>query len=125
AAEGFPRTLEALQSLPVEGFQRIRFMRLAGAGGELTRHADITDPEAGTADGCIARLHIPVRTSPGCLFRSWALDGREHRLHMPERGLSYIDTRKPHAVINPASVERIHLVADAISGPGLRALLAA
>jgi hypothetical protein len=125
AAPAFPETLALLARIPVEGFQRIRFMRLSGGGGELTRHADITDPEAGTADGKIARLHIPLRTSPACLFRSWALDGEEVRLHMPERSLSYIDTRKPHAVINPAEVERIHLVADAISGPALRELLAA
>jgi hypothetical protein len=125
AHASFPETLSILGRIPVEGFQRIRFMRLAGGGGELTRHADITDPDAGTANGKLARLHIPIRTNPGCLFRSWQLDGQEVRLHMPERSLSYIDTRKPHAVINPAEVERTHLVVDAWSGPELRELLAA
>lgn len=125
AAPHFPKTLELVARIPAEGLQRVRFMRLSGGGGELTRHADITDPEAGTADGRIARLHIPIRTHPDCLFRSWTLAGEEVRLHMPERGLSYIDTRKPHAVINPAEVERIHLVVDAVSGPRLREWLAA
>lgn len=125
AAPHFPGTLGLIDRIPHAGLQRVRFMRLSGGGGELTRHADITDPEAGTADGRIARLHIPIKTNPGCLFRSWALDGEEVRLHMPERGLSYIDTRKPHAVINPAEVERIHLVIDAVSSPGLREWLAA
>jgi hypothetical protein len=99
-------------------------MRLGARGGELTRHADITDPEAGTADGKVARLHIPLTTDPRCVFRSWGLNGVEQRLHMPERGLSYIDTRKPHAVINPADLERIHLVADAFSSPALRRWIA-
>jgi hypothetical protein len=125
AAEHFPGTLRLLERIPLAGVQRVRFMRLSGGGGELTRHADITDPEAGTADGKIARLHIPIRTNPGCLFRSWTLSGEEVRLHMPERGLSYIDTRKPHAVINPEAVERIHLVIDAVSCPELREWLAA
>lgn len=125
AASHFPHTLSILDRIPHQGVQRVRFMRLSGGGGELTRHADITDPEAGTADGKIARLHVPIRTDPRCLFRSWMLNGEELRLHMPERGLSYIDTRKPHAVINPAEAERIHLVIDAVSGPGLREWLAA
>lgn len=125
AAGAFPSVWEVLGRIPVRDFQRVRFMRLSAGGGELTRHADITDPEAGTADGKVARLHIPIATHPECLFRSWGLDGAEHRLHMPERGLSYIDTRKPHAVINPAEIERIHLVVDAYSTPELRALISA
>lgn len=124
ASRDFPNTLQLLQRIPGEK-QRVRFMRLSGGGGELTRHADITDREAGTADRAIARLHIPIRTDPRCEFRSWDLAGVEHRLHMPERSLSYIDTRKPHAVINPAEAERIHLVVDCHSGPELRALIAA
>lgn len=123
AAEHFPATLRVLARLPAT-FQRVRFMRLSAGGGELTRHADITDPEAGTADGCVARLHIPISTDPRCHFRSWRLDGKEEALHMPERALCYIDTRKPHAVVNPADVERIHLVVDAFATPELRALIA-
>jgi hypothetical protein len=125
AFDHFHVVKEILKRLPVGGLQRVRFMRLSAGGGELTRHADITDPEAGTADGKIARLHIPIATNLECVFRSWTLDGEEHRLHMPERGLSYIDTRKPHAVINPADIERIHLVVDAVSTPELRRMIAA
>ncbi len=105
--------------------QRVRFMRLAAGNGELTRHSDITDPEAGTKDGQIARLHIPIVTDPRCVFRSWALDGREWQLHFPQGTLCYIDTRKPHAVVNPSDVERIHLVVDVHCGPELRKLIAA
>lgn len=119
AAPVFDATWKILGRIPGD-FQRVRFMRLAGAGGELTRHADITDPEAGTKDGQIARLHIPIVTDPRCLFRSWALDGQEHRMHMPVGSLCYLDTRKPHAVINPAEVERIHLVVDVHATPELR-----
>lgn len=120
AAPAFPTAWRILERIPTAGYQRVRFMRLSAGGGELTRHADITDPEAGTAPRKLVRLHIPIRTNPGCVFRSWGLDGEERRLHMPEKGLSYIDTRKPHAVINPAEVERIHLVADAYSTEELR-----
>jgi hypothetical protein len=98
-------------------------MRLARGGGELTRHADITDPEAGTADGSVARLHIPLQTDERCVFRGWGLDGRENRAHFPERALCYLDTRKPHAVINEGERDRIHLVVDCHSGPELRAMI--
>jgi Aspartyl/Asparaginyl beta-hydroxylase len=119
----FPTAWAALERLGLS-FQRVRFMRLAASGGELTRHADITDPEAGTKDGRIARLHIPLVSPEACVFRSWSLRGVEERLHMPEGALCYLDTRKPHAVINPGASERIHLVADAYATPALRALLA-
>lgn len=122
AAKWFPTVWEVLARIPAD-FQRVRFMRLSAAGGELTRHADITDPEAGTADGRIARLHMPLVSAEACVFRVWGLDGKERRLHMPERSLAYLDTRKPHAVINPAEIERIHLVADAYSTPELRRLI--
>jgi hypothetical protein len=104
-------------------FQRVRLMRLSSKGGELTRHADITDPEAGTRDGQIARLHIPLQTNPGCEFRSWDMDGREHRIHFAERGLYYLDTRKPHAVQNKSDADRIHLVCDVYSNSWVRELI--
>lgn len=124
AAARFPAAWKALERLGLS-FQRVRFMRLAASGGELTRHADITDPEAGTKDGRIARLHIPLVSPEECVFRSWSLRGEENRLHMAEGALCYLDTRKPHAVINPGASERIHLVADAYSTPALRALITA
>lgn len=124
AASAFPSVYAVLKKLPSHDFQRVRLMRLS-PGGELTRHSDITDPEAGTADGKICRLHIPLTTSPQCLFRSWNVAGAERRIHFAERALCYLDTRKPHAVINPAKEERIHLVIDAFANSELRAALAA
>lgn len=124
AAAAFPKTMAALSRIP-GSFQRVRFMRLAPSGGELTRHADITDPEAGTKDGEIARLHIPLATDPKCRVRSWRLNGEEGRLHFPQGSLCYLDTRKPHAVLNPAASERVHLVVDVRADEQVRALIGA
>jgi len=104
--------------------ERVRLMRLSAKGGELTRHADITDPDAGTRDGQLCRLHIPLQSHAGCVFRTWDLEGREHRTHFAERSLCYLDTRKPHAVINPEEVDRIHLVLDTFASPELRDMIA-
>lgn len=122
-AKRFPAAMRIADRIPGKK-QRVRFMRLGAGNGELTRHSDITDPEAGTKDGQIARLHIPIASDPKCVFRSWRLDGREEQLHFPEQALCYIDTRKPHAVINASAIERIHLVIDTHSGPELRRLIA-
>lgn len=123
AARHFPAAMAIADRIPGKK-QRVRLMRLSAGNGELTRHSDITDPEAGTRDGQIARLHIPIATHPTCQFRSWGLDGIERRLHFPLDALCYIDTRKPHAVINPSAIERIHLVIDTYSSPELRLWLA-
>lgn len=124
AAEHFPAAIAIADRVPGRK-QRVRLMRLSARGGELTRHSDITDPEAGTQDRQIARMHIPLFSPAECMFRGWALDGSEHRRHFPERSLCYLDTRKPHAVINPGEADRIHLVIDTYSGPELRSLIAA
>lgn len=125
ATQHFPHTWTILGRCGLTSeVERVRFMRLS-AGGELTRHADITDPDAGTAPGKLARLHVPIRTSPGCVFRAWRLDGVEERVHMEEGSLVYLDTRKPHAVINPGEAERVHLVIDAGVDDELRRLIAA
>ena len=125
AAAAFPGTLRLLERIPTADFQRIRFMRLAPGGGELTRHADITDPEAGPRDGRICRLHIPIQTAAACRFRSWTLRGEEGSAHFPEASLCYLDTRKPHAVRNGSSRDRIHLVVDCRGSAELRRLIAA
>lgn len=124
AAQHFPAAMAVVDRLPGTK-QRVRLMRLASGGGELTRHADITDPEAGTADGATARLHIPLTTDPACLFRGWDLEGVERRAHFAERALCYLDTRKPHAVINGGAKDRVHLVIDCHSTPALRQLIVA
>lgn len=104
--------------------QRVRLMRLDPDGGELTRHADITDPEAGTRNGCFMRVHLPIWTDPRCQFTSWDLGGIPHRTHLTAGTAWYLDTRKPHAARNPASTTRLHLVADIEGAPHLRAHLA-
>ena len=58
AAMAMPTVWMLAQSVPGK-LERVRLMRLRASNGELTRHADITDRDAGTADGRIARLHIP------------------------------------------------------------------
>jgi hypothetical protein len=117
--------LEALIAMIPGAKERIRLMRLAPGGGELGRHADITDPDAGTADGRLMRIHIPLTTNPGVLFRQWRLDGGVEEAHMPAGSVWSLDTRKPHQAWNRGPTPRVHLVMDCVAGPALRALLAA
>lgn len=120
----FPE-LEPLISL-VPGFkQRIRLMRLEPGGGELTRHADITDPDAGTRDECVMRIHIPLVSNPEVLFEQWLLDGSKQRVHMSVGGVWYLDTRKPHTAKNAGEEARVHLVMDVFANDKLRAALMA
>lgn len=123
AAERFPVAMAVAARVP-GAKERIRLMRLSSAGGELARHADITDPDAGTRDGHLSRIHIPLRSDPKCLFFTWDLDGTKHETHFPERAACYLDTRKPHAVKNPATVDRVHLVMDTFATPELRDMIA-
>jgi hypothetical protein len=103
--------------------QRIRLMRLGPGGGELTRHADITDPEAGTADRKLLRIHIPLVTNPGVEFSSWTLQGERYVRNMGVGSAWYLDTRKPHTAINNGTADRVHLVIDAYSSPELLEML--
>lgn len=107
----FPATAALLARLRPP-FDRARFMRLAPDGGELTRHADITNRTAGTRPGLCARLHLPILTNPAVRFRAWAADGTALDAHLAPGGLYYLDQRKPHQVVNPGAVERVHLVVD-------------
>lgn len=102
--------------------ERVRLMRL-DPGGELTRHADIVDPDAGPREGQELRLHIPIATDPSARFQSWGPSGRCDEEHMGAGQVWYLDTRKPHACQNPSAVERIHLVVDTWVTPELLALL--
>lgn len=122
AMAAFPAAMAILDRIPAER-QRIRFMRLAAGGGELTRHADIVDPEAGTGDGQTARLHIPILSPPDCEFSAWGLDGARLDRHLPEGSLAYLDTRKPHAVKNPGGADRVHLVIDVLCNAAIRAMI--
>lgn len=122
AARFFPITVNVVKRIPGSK-ERVRFMRLASLGGELSRHADVTDREAGTADGCVTRLHIPLVTHEDVLFESWGLRGEHHQMHFATSGLYYLDQRKPHRVVNRSPVERIHLVVDTYSSQELRDLM--
>lgn len=115
----FP-TVQRIMSRLGTDFQRVRLMRVRAGDGELTRHADITDREAGPMPGQIARLHIPITSHEACRFQAWDLSGSIMQEHLPEGSLWYLDTRKPHAVSNRgASFDRIHLVLDAVCNSNL------
>ncbi len=91
---------------------RIRFMRLKKGNGELARHADITDREAGVQAGKVVRLHIPIETNPEVIFNSWSHKGEKRTLQMKAGSLWYLDVRKPHTAVNEGDQDRIHLVMD-------------
>lgn len=118
AAAVFEKTRKLVERLFPYKLERVRIMRLAP--GELLRHADITDRAAGTSDGAIARLHAPIVTNPSVRFRSWELDGTVRELVPEAGGLFYLDTRKPHAVKNDGTTDRIHIVVDAVVDRPLR-----
>ena len=122
AAAYFPSTLKVLTGIPGKK-ERVRFMRLASGNGELGRHADVTDRNAGTSDGCIMRLHIPLMTHQDVVFKGWGLRGECEQMHFAAGGLYYIDQRKPHHVINRSPIERIHLVVDVYATAQLREVL--
>jgi len=114
AFAAFPSVQKLIGLLGCET-QRIRFMRVRASDGGLSRHADITDKEAGATIDKIARLHIPIQTNPECLFQAWQLNGTQLCKHLETGSLWYLDTRKPHAVSNRnGSLDRIHLVIDAV-----------
>lgn len=123
AAQHTPHIMRVVRSLGWRT-ERIRLMRLRATDGGLSRHADIVDRDAGTADGHIARLHIPLQTSPACTFLGWQADGTQIEHHLMTGSLWYLDIRKPHAVTNVGStIDRIHLVIDIRSDERLRAAL--
>jgi Aspartyl/Asparaginyl beta-hydroxylase len=121
-AATFPDTCQFLNLIPGQ-LERVRFMRLRKDGGELTRHADITDRDAGIANGKIARLHVPIHSNASVQFRAWTARGVEQTEYLAPGGLWYLDQRKPHAVVNPSGHDRVHLVIDVVSSSALRQFL--
>jgi len=117
-----PSIVKLLDRIPGKK-ERVRLMKLRQGNGELTRHADITDRNAGTADGMICRLHIPLQTHSLCKFESWNLEGQHIQKHFPAGCLFYLDIRKPHAVRNDSPIDRIHLVVDVLANADVRRLL--
>lgn len=124
AAEHFAKTRGVLDRLGLE-FDRVRFMRLRAKDGELGRHADITDREAGLANGFLARLHIPIVTSADVRYLAWNARGHRMEKNFPEGALCYLDQRKPHSVKNQGAVDRTHLVVDCHANAKLRGMVAA
>lgn len=102
---------------------RVRFMRLTKGKGELSRHADITDKEAGIQKGKVVRLHIPIYTNKDVIFNSWSHKGSRITKHMTERSLWYLDVRKPHTAVNNGEEDRVHLVIDFYVSEGLSTLI--
>jgi len=102
---------------------RVRLMRLAPGGGELLRHADITDPDAGTRDGQLMRIHIPVVTNDAVRFEGWRPDGSRQEARMETGSVWFLDTRKPHTARNDGPSPRVHLVMDVESSAALRGLI--
>lgn len=115
--------IEPLIDLIPRPHHRVRLMQLAPGGGELSRHADITDPDCGTAPGHTLRIHIPLRTNEQVRFESWRPSGKKSSAHMALGEAWYLDTRKPHTAVNAGSSARVHLVIDAESSPRLLELL--
>lgn len=119
----FPEVRKLLEFLDGD-VHRVRFMRLAPGGGELTRHTDQVDPDAGNSLGALARLHFPLKTNKDVLFSTWNGDDQEERYHYGFGECWVIDTRKPHMAINGGSEERIHLVVDVIVTPKIEQMIA-
>lgn len=97
---------------------RIRIMKLA-PGGEIGRHSDSIDPDAGTTEGKLLRIHVPICTNSRVWFTSWDVHGSPTRIHMAEGEAWYLDTRKPHQVQNSGATDRVHLVMDVVACPEL------
>jgi len=75
-------------------------MRLAPGGGQVSRHADITDPDAGASEGKVVCIHIPLISNDRSVWRSWGLDGNTSSIVMRPGTAAYLDVRKPHTAVN-------------------------
>jgi hypothetical protein len=101
-----------LAALPCAEFERICLMRLAPGGGEVSRRADITGPDAGASEGKLVRVHIPLISNERSVFQSWGLDGNTSSLVMRPGTAAYLDVRKPHTAVNMGATPCVHLVVD-------------
>jgi len=111
-AEQFPTSVSIAERFGT--LDRVRFMKL-GAGGELSRHADITDRDAGVRKGKVMRLHIPIYTNNDITFYAWDLRGSLLTMSFEVGNVYYLDQRKPHRVTNNSKEDRVHLVIDVVS----------
>ena len=118
----FPEVEELLRWLPGEP-HRIRFMNLSPGGGELQRHTDQVDPDAGVNDYKLMRFHFPIVTNKDVIFNQWDWDANFQSVHMQVGECWYIDVRKPHRAINDGEDMRTHLVIDIEANDEVRALI--
>lgn len=108
-----PSVEPILAAIGAHAPERVRLMRLEAGHGELSRHADITDKDAGLRPGELARIHIPLKTNDGVVFSGWRLEtGTEEHAHMAVGEAWALEHTKPHAAANKGGTERIHLVVD-------------
>lgn len=96
------------------GLRSVRIMAL-GSGSSIREHQD-PDLDGG---GGVVRLHVPLLTHEAVRF---VLNGTP--VPMKSGECWFLRLSDPHAVENPGSVERIHLVIDAELNPWLECLLA-
>ena len=118
----FPEVEDLLKLLPGKP-HRIRFMNLAPGGGELQRHTDQVDPDAGVNDTKLMRFHFPIVTNDECLFSQWDYKAERVSCHMDVGECWYLDVRKPHQAINDGEDMRTHLVVDIEANDDVRALI--
>lgn len=118
-ADMFPETKKIVELFFNAVPDRVRFMKLTKGKGELSRHADITDKEAGVMPDKVVRLHIPIQTNKNVIFQSWSHKGEKTVANMKEGSLWYLDVRKPHTAVNHGEEDRIHLVMDFYSNEAL------
>ena len=118
----FPEVEDILRWLPGKP-HRIRFMNLSPGGGELQRHTDQVDPDAGVNDYKLMRFHFPIVTNEDVIFNQWDWDANFKSVHMQVGECWYIDVRKPHRAINDGEDMRTHLVIDILANDEVRALI--
>ena len=112
-----------IDALDVSEVERVRVLKLSKGEGELQRHTDIQDKEAGINDGQWARLHFPLQTNKKVIFTQWNTDGTETTTRMRLNELWYLDMRKPHTAVNFGEEDRYHLIIDVKADERLRAWL--
>ena len=118
----FPEVEDILRWLPGKP-HRIRFMNLAPGGGELQRHTDQVDPDAGVQDRKLMRFHFPIVTNKDVIFNQWDWHAELVEAHMKVGECWYLDVRKPHRAINDGTEMRTHLVVDIEANDEVRALI--
>ena len=109
--EACPYVREVLASLGAP-IGRTRLMRIDG-NSEATPHADTNYYWLQRM-----RVHVPIVTDPAVRFVCG-----DKTVHMAPGEAWVFDTFKIHNVINPNPTRRIHLVADTVGSPYLRALM--